>query len=132
MATPFPTIATKATLVGAVTGALVHLKNIKRVGYGRGEVPTSTMDTQDAETFDPLDLKTPGTFEWDGLYDGTDLGTLLLGAAAEDWTLTFRTGGTPTTLKCKGFHTGVELEGPMEDLWIYSGTIVLSGADTHT
>lgn len=131
MATTFPAVASKATLTGASSGALVTLRSIGKDGGSREAIETSNMDTTTNKSFVPADLADAGEFSYEGLYDGIDYDALL-NAAAEVWTLVFRTGGTPTTLAGSGFHTAVAVTGEHEGLWLVSGTIKLTAGMTRT
>lgn len=125
MATTFPVGATKATLTGGSTGALGTLTSISPSGAVREAIETSNMDTTTDRTFIAGDLQDPGEIGFEGMYDGSDLHTVL-GAAAETWTLLFQST-TSGTYAATGFLTSFELTGELEGVWTYSGTLKLTG-----
>ena len=126
MATTFPAVATAATLVGGSSGAFGNLTSINPSGAARESLETTIMGTTTDKTFMPSDLQDPGEIGFEGLYDGSDLHADL-GAAVETWTLTFRTGGTPTLFVVDGFLTAFDCSGELEGIWTYSGTIKCTG-----
>lgn len=129
MASTFPAVASKATLVGGTSAAIVTLRSIGKDGGSREAIETSNMDTTVNKTFDVADLADAGEFSYEGLYDGRDYDALL-NAVAETWTLTFRTGASATTLAGSGFHTAAAVTGEHEGLWLVSGTIKLTAGMT--
>lgn len=121
------------TIVGGSSGSFfAEIQSVSLSGYERAAIETTHMtSTSGWRTFQPSDLKSPGTIELELSFRPND--NIPITSAAETWTITFPIpsgGSSGATLACSGFLTSFEFSDPMDERMTATATLQLTGPPT--
>lgn len=123
-----------STTLNFASSFCAELQSVSLSGYARNAIETTHMtSTSGWRTFQPSDLKDPGTLTAEISFRPND--DIPISSAAASATVTFPTpagGSTGATLACSMFLTSFEFTDPMDERMTASVEIKLSGVPTWT
>lgn len=123
-----------STTITFSSGFCAEVQSVALNGYARNAIETTHMTTpQGWRTFQPSDLKDPGTLAIEMSFRPND--TPPLTSTAETITVTFPIpagGSTGATLACSGFMTTFEFADPMDERMTASTELKFTGPPTWT
>jgi len=120
------------TTISFSSGFLAEVQSVSLSGYERNAIETTHMtSTNGWRTFQPSDLKDPGTLSLDISFRPND--NIPITGAAETVTVTFPVpsgGSTGATLACSGFLTKFDFTDPMDERMTATCELKLTAAPT--